>query len=110
MADVLSIAQAPPTDDRRYDPLAQLSRSRREELLTWLAAQPLVPPTIGLVLGIALDSVSHLPFLLAVLVFILPPVAIIRYRSAGARHVAIALAALAVGSMLHDLSYRRWPP
>lgn len=85
-------------------------RSRVDVLLTWLSAQPLVPAAVGLVVGILLDRVCPLPCVAAVLLFLSAGGVIAWARDReGIRHVAIALAALAIGAMLHDLSFRQWP-
>lgn len=84
--------------------------SRRELLLQWLAAQPLVPPAVGMILGIALDNRVHVPFVVAAVLFVLAGFALVRFRrSDGVGHVAVLLAAVAVGAVRHDLGFRHWP-
>ena len=76
----------------------------------WLAGEPLVPPALGLVLGILLDNAWGIPFAAAGGLFLGAGgvIAWARQRD-GLRHLAIALAALAVGAALHDVSFRHWP-
>ena len=84
--------------------------SRREVLLKWLAAQPLVPPAVGMILGIILDSVMPVPCVVAVALFVLAGFALVRFRHVdGIGHLAVLLAALAVGAVRHDLGFRHWP-
>lgn len=84
--------------------------SRRLMLREWLAVQPLVPPALGLVLGIALDAYWRVPFPAACLVFMAGGlVVVLARRSDLVRFAALMIAGVAVGVMLHDLHYRHWP-
>src|SRR5262245_58923914 len=119
MADTSSIPafstlvrdELPPRQDGyRFDPLTRQRPSRYEELLRWLAEQPLVPPALGLATGIALDSAWSIPFALCLPLLVAAGVAIARLRNQdGPRHLAVAMSALCIGALLHDLTYRRWP-
>jgi competence protein ComEC len=92
------------------DPLARALPSRREVMLEWLAGQPFVPPALGMAAGLWLDSAWHVPSLVAVLLFLLAGTALYCFtRGDGRRHLAMALAAVAVGAALHDAQFRRWP-
>jgi len=84
--------------------------TRREVALEWLAAQPLVIPAVGIIAGIVTDSGRAVPLAFALSLFIFAGVIIIfARRKEILRHVGLFLAALAVGSVLYDLSFRRWP-
>jgi len=84
--------------------------TRTTTLLEWLTGHPLVPSAVGIMAGISVDARMALPFYLLVLLFILAAGAIFQFRRAdGLRHLAIGIAAFALGALLHDLSFRRWP-
>ncbi len=88
---------------------ASSASSRTDELLTWLAGQPLVPPAVGMVAGIGLDAAWHVPVAAGAATFIAAGAVVLRFRGhEGYRHLAVAVAALAVGAALHDLSFRRF--
>lgn len=91
------------------DPIASAGTSA-DRVRAWLAAQPLVPVAVGLILGIALDSRWPTPVLLAVGGFVVAGVLIAVARSNEmARAAALFLAALPVGAARHDLAVRHWP-
>ncbi len=97
-------------DGYEDDPLARPLPTRTDVMLEWLAGQPLVPPAIGLVIGIVIDASWAVPVPLAAFLFIAAGAAIVLFRTRdGLRHLALMLAALAVGAVLHDSSFRRWP-
>ncbi len=84
--------------------------SAAARMRAWLAAQPLVPVAVGLILGIALDSRWPLPIFLVVALFALAGVATVLMRSNDlARPMLLLLAALSVGAARHDLAVRHWP-
>ncbi|NLX14219.1 MAG: ComEC/Rec2 family competence protein [Phycisphaerales bacterium] len=110
MPDASSRWNANEPDRTGFDPLAVSLPSRREVAWRWLAMQPLVPPAVGLVAGIWLDSVWPIPWVIGLLLFVLSGLLLIPARQRGwLGHPATMLAALAVGTCLHDLSFRRWP-
>jgi competence protein ComEC len=85
-------------------------RPRSEIVNSFLTANPLVAPALGMVAGIWIDSAQPVPVWLAVGAFILAG-GMIRFvrRSGLEAHIVLLLAAAAVGAVLHDLSFRRWP-
>ncbi|HOW71951.1 MAG TPA: ComEC/Rec2 family competence protein [Phycisphaerae bacterium] len=91
------------------DPCPRPLRSRRELLQEWLAAQPLLPPALGFILGIVLDSRWAVPFPILIAAFVLAGMALIRFRHRdGVRCWAVLLAGLAVGAARHDIGFRHW--
>ncbi len=92
-----------------FDPLAVPLPTRREVAWRWLSMQPLVPPAVGLAAGIWLDSVWRVPLAVGLSLFILSGLLLIPARHKdGLAHLAVMLAALAVGTCLHDLTFRHW--
>lgn len=84
--------------------------TRRQDLLEWLNAQPLVPPAVGLVVGIWLDSAWAMPVWLDVGLFVIAGgLLLAARRRRWILHVALVLACLAMGASLHDLHFRRQP-
>lgn len=65
---------------------------------------------LGLMAGIALDAVWPVPLAMAVSVFLGAGVVVFAGRRGDERrHLAILAAAVAVGALLHDVSFRHWP-
>lgn len=82
-------------------------RTRRDLLAEWLAGEPMVPPAVGLMAGIALDAAWG-PIL---------PLALVVFATAGGllvfcrgrvlvRHAAVMLGFAAAGAAHHDLAFR----
>lgn len=83
---------------------------RSEMVARWLAGEPLVPPAVGLAAGIFLDSIRPIPFFLCTALLLSAGAVLLRARRGElVRYGAVALAAVAVGAVLHDLDFRRWP-
>jgi len=79
-------------------------------MLDWLAAQPLLTPAVGLIAGIALDAVWHWPVYVILGAFVTGGLMLWLSRGReGWCHLAVLIAAIAVGGLLHDTNYRRWP-
>lgn len=100
-----------PSIERSADELLEYSLpGRRQVADQWLAGQPLLIPAVALAAGIALDSASAIPWWAAVGVFLSGGVIlyIFRHKQWGG-YLAVALAALAVGALRHDLAFRHWP-
>ena len=92
------------------DPLARPLPTRCEVMREWLTGQPLVPPAVGLILGVIVDAAWAVPWWLAVFVFVAAGVTIVLARNRdGLRHLALLLAALVLAAVLHDRAFRRWP-
>ena len=100
----------PPPSTQTLDTASARSQRRGEIVLQWLAGEPLVPPAIGLTVGIFLDSVVSIPFPAALAVMLAAGAMLLRLgRRIAVGHVAVALAAAALGATLHDLHFRHWP-
>lgn len=82
---------------------------RSAVLSQWLLPNPLVGSAIGLVAGIWLDSRLVVPVWLGVGVFVVAGLWIWRSRAVLTGHLGLLMAAVAVGAVLHDTSFRRWP-
>lgn len=103
-------AIADPLDRPAYGVGNQSPPPRAQLLLAWLATAPLVPAALGLAGGIALNAAWAVPLWMAALLFIAAGAAIFGLpRHDGVRHLAIGLAALALGAALHAVEFRRWP-
>lgn len=84
--------------------------SRTETIAEWLAGQPLVPPAIGLAGGIALDAAWPVSWPVSAVLFVLSGVGLYFARGhCNRRHLLIATAAMCVGAVLHDASFRHIP-
>src|SRR5438046_894757 len=105
-ASTSALLLAPP----EADPLVRRLPSRAEVLLHWLAGQPLVVPAVGLAVGIAIDAACAPPFIAAVGLFLIASILLFFPRGhESLHHVAVFIAAIAVGAPLHDLAFRRLP-
>lgn len=70
----------------------------------------MVASAIGLVAGIWLDAAWAIPLWLGIGLFVLAGAATVGSRRKGLlAHIALAMAATAVGAVLHDLHFRRQP-
>ena len=83
---------------------------RRDVALEWMAAQPLLTPAAGLIAGIALDAAWHGPLYVILGAFAAAGLMLYFSRNRDGRcHLAVLIAAAAVGALMHDTHYRRWP-
>lgn len=85
-------------------------RPRRLILIDWLNLNPLVAPAVGLMAGITIDARHAVPAWLALGLFAAAGPGVRRAaRSNLAGYLGLLIAAAAVGALLHDNAFRRWP-
>jgi len=97
-------------DNFKPDLLSRSLPGRKAIMMQWLHARPLIPPALGLVIGIIIDNAWCVPAGFALAAFLLAGgVIAFARKSELICYMAVALAAAASGVVLHDYSYRRWP-
>jgi len=106
------IRAAGPTDDPGFDdPRNVVDRRPRLVVVSdWLVANPLVAPALGMTAGIFFDAWHAVGVGIACLVFAAAGLLVwrsTRWHLAGP--LGLFIAAAATGTVLHDLSFRRWP-
>jgi len=82
--------------------------TRRERLAAALAATPLLPPAVGVIIGIFLDYHCPLSLLVYAALFALGGALLFAVRERpGPAVAALLLPAIGVGAALHEVTYRR---
>lgn len=110
MSHVVSPARLEPAGPLSPPQPVSEAVSRAERIFAWLSHHPLVAPSLGVAGGIGLDAQVPIPWPAAVAAFIGCGVGLLSARRrAWPVLLTLFIAAAGVGTVLHDLHFRRLP-